>query len=158
MSTLQKTGWTILSLSWSFLVWKRVSLWMWSLGGSQQPFFLCFGPFSTWWKPNERTTNQVILVQACSWPVWEGSLLQNVDSHWFYSVTTTILGNTKKRTGWWLTPELMEVFYLGLLVSLWAPLTYHPYSGYIENCKSQPQPYFGTDGWQKQRDIWFSYT
>ena len=25
---------------------------------------------------NKQTTNRVILVQACSWPVWEGSLLQ----------------------------------------------------------------------------------
>ena len=25
---------------------------------------------------NERTTNRMILVQACSWPVWESSLLQ----------------------------------------------------------------------------------
>ena len=27
---------------------------------------------------NEQTNSQVILVQACSWPVWEGSLLQKV--------------------------------------------------------------------------------
>ena len=28
----------IIPLYWSCLVWKRVSLWMWSLGGRQQPF------------------------------------------------------------------------------------------------------------------------
>ena len=28
---------------------------------------------------NDQTNNQVNLEQACSWPVWEGSLLQNVD-------------------------------------------------------------------------------
>ena len=27
---------------------------------------------------NNQPTNQVILVQACSWPVWEGSLLQKL--------------------------------------------------------------------------------
>ena len=32
-------------LSWSCLVWKRVSLWMWSLRGSQQTFFCVFGRF-----------------------------------------------------------------------------------------------------------------
>ena len=35
---MQKTGW-------SYLVWKRVSLWMWSLGGSQQPFSCVLGHF-----------------------------------------------------------------------------------------------------------------
>ena len=34
----------------------------------------CIAPFSAWWQTI--TTNQVILVQACSWPVWKGSLLQ----------------------------------------------------------------------------------
>ena len=38
VSTMQKTGWTIHSSSWSCQVWKRVSLWMWSLRGCQQPF------------------------------------------------------------------------------------------------------------------------
>ena len=63
--------------SWSCLVWKRVSLWMWSLGGSQQPFSCVLGHFQHGdEQTNERTNNQVILVQACSWPVWERSLLQ----------------------------------------------------------------------------------
>ena len=31
--------------------------------------FLSIGPFSAWWLTNEHMTNQVILVQACSWPV-----------------------------------------------------------------------------------------
>ena len=31
--------------SWSCLVWKRVSLWLWSLGGSQQPFSSVLGHF-----------------------------------------------------------------------------------------------------------------
>ena len=35
VSTMQKTGWTIHS---SLLVWKRVSLWMWSVGGSSNHF------------------------------------------------------------------------------------------------------------------------
>ena len=50
------------------VVW--VSLWMWSLGGNQQPFscvlgYLRYGDEQT----NKQTTNQVILEQACSWPV-----------------------------------------------------------------------------------------
>ena len=49
-------------LSWSCLVSKRVSLWMWSPGGSQQPFSCVLGPFSA----RSRPTNQVILEQACS--------------------------------------------------------------------------------------------
>ena len=31
--------------SWSCLVWKRVLLWIWSLAGSQQPFFCVLGHF-----------------------------------------------------------------------------------------------------------------
>ena len=38
--------------------------------------FLCIQPFSAWWQTNNQPNNQVILVQACSWPVWEGNLLQ----------------------------------------------------------------------------------
>ena len=34
--------------------------------GPSTGIFLCIGPFSAWW---HRTNNQVILVQACSWPV-----------------------------------------------------------------------------------------
>ena len=30
VSTMQKTGWTIHASSWSCLVWKRVSFWIWS--------------------------------------------------------------------------------------------------------------------------------
>ena len=66
--------------SWSCLVWKRVLLWIWSLGGSQQPFFCVFGHFQHGdEQTNKRTNNRVILVQACPWPVWEGSLLQYDD-------------------------------------------------------------------------------
>ena len=69
---MQKTGWTIHS---SLLVWKRVSLWMWSLGGSSNHFPVYWAIFGM--VTNERTNdNQVNLEQACSWPVWEGSLLQ----------------------------------------------------------------------------------
>ena len=68
----------LIPFSWSCLVWKRVSLWLWSLRGSQQPFSSVLGHFRHGdEQTNERTNNQVILVQACSWPVWEGSLLQN---------------------------------------------------------------------------------
>ena len=60
-------------LSWSCLVWKRILLWLWSIGGRQQPFSCVLGHFR---HGHEQTNNGVNLVQACSWPVWEGSLLQ----------------------------------------------------------------------------------
>ena len=62
-------------LSWSCVVWKRVSLWMWPLGGSSNHFPVYWAIFGM--VTNKRTNdNRVILVQACFWPVWEGSLLQ----------------------------------------------------------------------------------
>ena len=45
----------LIPFSWSCLVWKRVSLWLWSLGGSQQPFSSVLGHF---WNGDERTTEQ----------------------------------------------------------------------------------------------------
>ena len=42
---------------------KGYHLWMSSLRGSEQPFFLCIRPFWAWWQPKD---NWVILVQACS--------------------------------------------------------------------------------------------
>ena len=63
VSTMQKTGWTNYS---SFLVWTRVS------PMDVNKHFPVYWAISTWW----RTTNRVILEQACSWPEWEGSLLQ----------------------------------------------------------------------------------
>ena len=54
VSTMQKTGWTVHSSSWSCLVWKRVSFWIWSTT-------IIFGM-----EMNEQTTNQVILVHARS--------------------------------------------------------------------------------------------
>ena len=50
-------------LVWS---WKGFQLWMWSLGGSQQPFSCLLGHF---WHGDNRTTNRVILEQAYFWPV-----------------------------------------------------------------------------------------
>ena len=41
--------------SWSCLVWKRVLLWIWSLGGSQQPFFCVLGHFR---HGDKQTNNQ----------------------------------------------------------------------------------------------------
>ena len=48
----------IIPLYWPGVVWsvKGFHLWMWSLGGIQQPFFVCIWPFSAWWHPNNRTT------------------------------------------------------------------------------------------------------
>ena len=68
---MQKTGWTIHSF---FLVLsglkKSFTLDVITRGQSTT-IFLCIGPFSAWWQTNERTNNQMILVQACSWPVWD---------------------------------------------------------------------------------------
>ena len=71
MSTMQKTGWTINSF---FLVLsglkKSFTLDVITRGQSTT-IFLCIGPFYAWWQTNKRTNNQMILVQACSWPVWD---------------------------------------------------------------------------------------
>ena len=79
---MQKTGWTIHSF---FLVLsglkKSFTLDMITRGQSTT-IFLCIGPFSAWWQTNDRTNNRVILVQACPWPVWEGSLLQFIFKHY----------------------------------------------------------------------------
>ena len=56
-----------------FIPLSWVSLWTWSLGGSQQQFSCVFGHFG---HGHKQPTNRLILVQACSWTVWEGSLLQ----------------------------------------------------------------------------------
>ena len=42
--------------------------------------FLCIQPFSAWSQTTNQPNNQVILEQACFWPVWEGSLLQKLSS------------------------------------------------------------------------------
>ena len=65
-STMQKTDWTIHSSSPSYVVLDVTTR------GTITTIFLCIGPFLAWWPTN----NRVILVQACSWPVWESSLLQ----------------------------------------------------------------------------------
>ena len=46
--------------------------------GQSKTISLWISPFSAWWQTSD---NQVILVQACSWPVWEGSLLQYKNSN-----------------------------------------------------------------------------
>ena len=53
--------------SWSYPVWSGLErvfyLWLWLLGCDQQPFSCAQAFFG------KRTNNQVILEQACSWPV-----------------------------------------------------------------------------------------
>ena len=78
-------------LSWYCLVWKRVSLWMWPRGGSQQPFSCVLGHFPHGDKQtNERTNNQMILVQACSWPVWDRQsfAMTNCQKFWHLELRT----------------------------------------------------------------------
>ena len=74
VTTMQKTGWTNNT---SFLVLlygveKGFVLDVITRGQSTTTF-LCIGTFLAWWwtnkQTNKQTTNQVILVQACSWPV-----------------------------------------------------------------------------------------
>ena len=62
--------------SWSCLVWKKSFILDMITRGQSTTIFLCIGPFSAWSRTNKQTNNRVILVQACPWPVWEGSLLQ----------------------------------------------------------------------------------
>ena len=70
---MQMTGWTIHS---PFLVLfglkKNFTLDV-ITRGQATTIFLCIGPFSAWWRTNEQPG---VLVQACCWPLWEGSLLQ----------------------------------------------------------------------------------
>ena len=97
VSTMQKTGWTILSLSWSCLVWKRVSLWMWSLGGSQQLFSCVFGDF---WHSDEQRNEQTnkqpgYPVQACSSPMRKQCVAKMTWSN------STPFQTMKIMTMWW---------------------------------------------------------
>ena len=94
---MQKTGWTIhifflvlsgLKKSFTLDVITR---------GQSITIFLCIGPFLAWWQTNDRPNNQVILEQACSWPMWEGSLLQlqiprQIQAHTIVHWTMSILG------------------------------------------------------------------
>ena len=66
----------IIHLSWSCLVWKRVSLWMSSLGAVNNHVLGHFrhGDEQTNKQTNRRPTGWSCL-QACFWPVLEGSLL-----------------------------------------------------------------------------------
>ena len=43
--------------------------------GQSTTILLCIGPFLAKWRTTKQTNNRVILVQASSWPVCEGSLL-----------------------------------------------------------------------------------
>ena len=64
VSTMQKTGWTKYS---SFLVWSSLEKGFTYRGdryGSFNNHFLCIGHENS--RPNKRTNNRVILVQACS--------------------------------------------------------------------------------------------
>ena len=61
----------IIPFSWSNVVWKRISHWMWTFWGSQKRFSCVLGHFR---HGDNRTTNRLILMQTCSWPVWEGNL------------------------------------------------------------------------------------
>ena len=73
---MQKTGWTIHSFFLVLSGLKKSFTLDVTTRGQLTTIFLCIGPFSVWWQTNERTNNRVILVQACPWSVWDGSLLQ----------------------------------------------------------------------------------
>ena len=82
VSTMQKTGWAIHS-SFSVLSGlERVSFWMWSLGGVNNHFPVYWAIFGV--VTNEQTNNQVILVQACSWPVRRQSFAINSTKHQYF--------------------------------------------------------------------------
>ena len=63
---MQKTDWTIHPSSPSYVVLDVTNR------GTITTISLYIGPSLAWWPTN----NQMILVQALSWPVWESSLLQ----------------------------------------------------------------------------------
>ena len=63
---MQKTDWTIYPSSPSYVVLDVTNR------GTITTISLYIGPSLAWWPTN----NQMILVQALSWPVWESSLLQ----------------------------------------------------------------------------------
>ena len=92
------------------LVWcgKGYHLWMWSPWDSQKPFSCVLGHFR---HGDVKTTNWVILVQVCSWPVWEGSLLQKRNGG------TDGLPSCQNFTRWWTITKcyafgLNDVHYL----------------------------------------------
>ena len=71
---------------------------IWSLGRSQQLFFCVFSHFR---HGHEQTNNQVILVQACPWPVWEGSLCNhcnkgNFNTSWRLSLNLVTFGHERE--------------------------------------------------------------
>ena len=74
--TMQKTGWTIHSFFLVLSDLKKIFTLNVITRGQSTTIFLCIGPFLASWRTNEQSNNRVILEQACSWPVWEGSLLQ----------------------------------------------------------------------------------
>ena len=75
MSTMQKTGWTIHSSVLVLSGLKKSFTLDVITRGQSTTIFLCIGAFFGV-VTNNQTTNRVILVHACSWPEWEGSLLQ----------------------------------------------------------------------------------
>ena len=108
---MQKTG-----FSWSCLFWKRVSLWMWSLGGRQQPFYCVLGHFR---HDDKRTT----MVNSSD-TRWHHSSRSNISyiSYW-QSHTTIGLGSRKESTHvkWfmiWICPCHLNNLILFFLVVL----------------------------------------
>jgi len=113
-STMQKTGWTIHSI---FLVLSgpkksfTLDVITW---GQSTTIFLCIRPFSAWWRTND---NQVILEQACSWPVWEGSLLQlyyepSCEHCWQGRICNEYSPNCVSRVSWYSSRKLLETIIL----------------------------------------------
>ena len=64
---MQRLAGLMVPFSWSYPVWSGLErvfyLWLWLLGCDQQPFSCAQAFFG------KRTNNQVILEQACPWPV-----------------------------------------------------------------------------------------
>ena len=77
--------WTV--LGWTRLIWavvgcSRLYCGDWAVLGGVISYFSVCSAFPAWWQTIEQPTNQVILLQARSLPVWEGSLLQNPQQQW----------------------------------------------------------------------------
>ena len=84
-------------------------LWLWSLWGSRQPFpvyYAIFGMMTT-----NQPNNRVILLQVCSWPVWEGSIFQ-------LKATVNLLIKRRKKSSPWPAAHWIALILIIVIVSV----------------------------------------
>ena len=96
--------------------------------GQSTNIFLCIGPFLASWQTNEQTNNRVIREQACSWPVWQGSLLQYKSCGYISSLNIHCFTGVRKGG----TRALLEMLSLHPVVRMAAQVCTH--SNNSHNC------------------------